>query len=85
VERSDEKVDALNALMASHENVPQFSDITSETPAVKLCVVVAVQVESLSGKANLAQKKSEAEKNKIRTYLQQRDLPGDREAAALIR
>lgn len=85
VEKSDEKVDALNALMASHENAPQFSGITSETPAVKLCAVVAVRVESLSAKANLAQKQSEAEKNKIRAYLLQRDLAGDREAAALIR
>jgi enoyl-CoA hydratase/carnithine racemase len=45
---------------------------------------VAVRVESLSAKANLAQKKSAAEKEKIRTYLQQRGLPGDAEAAALI-
>ncbi|MGB3211589.1 MAG: pyridoxamine 5'-phosphate oxidase family protein [Desulforhopalus sp.] len=85
VEQSDEKVQALNALMASHENVPQFSDITAETPAVKLCAVVAVRIDSLSAKANLAQKKSETEKEKIRAYLQQRGLPGDLEAAALIR
>jgi nitroimidazol reductase NimA-like FMN-containing flavoprotein (pyridoxamine 5'-phosphate oxidase superfamily) len=85
VEQSDEKVEALNALMASHENVQQFFDITAKTPAVKLCAVVAVRVESLSAKANLAQEKSEGEKEKIRTYLQQRDLPGDRDAAVLIR
>lgn len=84
VERQDEKVDALNALMASHENDPHFSDITANTPAVKLCAVVAVRIESLSAKANLAQKKSEEEKEKISVYLQQRNLPGDREAAVLI-
>jgi hypothetical protein len=85
VEQADEKIGALNALMASHENVPQFTDITAQTPAVQFCFVVAVRVESLSAKANLAQNKSEAEKDKIRHYLQQRNLPGDREAAALIR
>ncbi len=80
-----EKIDALNALMASHENVAQFTGITSQTPAVKLCEVVAVRVESFSAKANLGQKKSEEEKSKIRAYLQERNLPGDNEAAALIR
>jgi nitroimidazol reductase NimA-like FMN-containing flavoprotein (pyridoxamine 5'-phosphate oxidase superfamily) len=80
-----EKLAALNALMASHENVPDFAGITAGTPAVALCTVVAVRVASLSAKANLAQKKSAAERAKIRAYLQQRGLPGDAEAAALIR
>jgi len=84
VENIAEKVAALNALMASHE-VAEFSDITAETPAVALCAVVAVRVESLSAKANLAQKKSAADKEKIRAYLQARALPGDAEAAELIR
>lgn len=85
VEQPAEKVAALNALMASHENVPAFTGITAETPAVALCTVVAVRVESLSAKANLAQKKSAEEREKIRAYLRQRGLPGDAEAAALIR
>ncbi len=85
IQQLAEKIDALNALMASHEKVPGFSDIHSDTPAVNLCAVVAVRIESITAKANLAQKKSEEEKNKIRTYLQQRNLPGDRETAALIR
>jgi uncharacterized protein len=84
VEQQEEKVDALNALMASHESDPHFSAITADTPAVKLCAVVAVRIEFLSAKANLAQKKSEAEKARISFYLKQRDLPGDRETAALI-
>lgn len=85
VEQPAEKVAALNALMASHENVPAFTAITVDTPAVALCTVVAVRVESLSAKANLAQKKSAVERATIRAYLQQRGLPGDAEAAALIR
>ena len=85
IEDSTEKVAALNALMACHEGVEGFADITAATPAVALCAVVAVRVESISAKANLAQKKSAAEKEKIRAYLEQRGLPGDAEAAALVR
>ena len=85
IDDSAEKVAALNALMASHEGVEGFAAITAATPAVVLCAVVAVRVESISAKANLAQKKSAAEKVKIRDYLEQRGLPGDAEAAALIR
>jgi nitroimidazol reductase NimA-like FMN-containing flavoprotein (pyridoxamine 5'-phosphate oxidase superfamily) len=84
IDEIGEKVDALNALMACHEGVPEFSAITALTPAVARCAVVAVRVESISAKANLAQKKSAADKGKIRTYLQQRGLPGDKEAAKLI-
>lgn len=81
----DEKVDALNGLMASHEEVAEFTAITPETRGVSGCAVVAVRVESLSAKANLAQKKSAEEKEKIRKYLESRGLPGDIDAAALIR
>jgi hypothetical protein len=85
VEEMAEKVGALNALMASHENDARFAAISAKTPAVKFCTVVVVRPLFLSAKANLAQKKSAAEKEKIRAYLHQRNLPGDREAAALIR
>ncbi len=84
IDNPTEKVDALNALMACHENDPEFAAITGTTPAVALCAVVAVRVESISAKANLAQKKSAADKEKIRAYLMQRGLPGDKEAADLI-
>lgn len=84
VEDAVEKVAALNALMACHENVLDFAEITAATPAVALCTVVAVRVEHISGKANLGQKKSAADKEKICAYLRQRGLPGDQEAADLI-
>ncbi len=80
-----EKVGALNALIASHEGVAEFSRITADLPEVAACAVVAVRIESLSGKSDLAQKKSAADKEEIRHYLQQRNLPGDAEAARLIR
>ncbi len=80
-----EKVAALNALMASHEGVLDFTGITAEMPAVAACAVVAVRIETMSGKSDLAQKKSDAEKEMLRSYLQRRNLPGDAEAARLIR
>jgi uncharacterized protein len=85
IEETVEKVQALNALMAVHENDPDFATITAATPAVALCTVVAVRIQSVTAKANLAQKKSAADKDKIRAYLRQRGLPGDVEAADLIR
>jgi nitroimidazol reductase NimA-like FMN-containing flavoprotein (pyridoxamine 5'-phosphate oxidase superfamily) len=85
VENIGEKVASLNALMASHENVADFKAITAETSAVAICTVVAVRVESMSGKSDLAQKKSDEHKKRIADYLQTRDQPGDEEAAQLIR
>lgn len=85
VEELSEKLGALNALMASHEGVDEFSRITADLPAVAACAVVAVRIASISGKSDLAQKKSDEDKEKIRAYLRQRNLPGDEEAARLIR
>ena len=84
VEDPLEKVAALNALMASHERQPDFAAITSDTPAVALCTVVAVRIESLSCKSDLAQKKSDNERQRIGSYLKNRGLSGDDEAAALM-
>lgn len=81
----EEKVGALNALMAVHEQVPDFCRITADMPDVAACAVVRVQVDWMSGKSDLAQKKSAADKEKISAYLQQRNQPGDIEAARLIR
>jgi hypothetical protein len=79
-----EKVASLNALMAAHENQPDFNLITADTPAVSLCTVVAVRPESISCKSDLAQKKSDEERGRIAAYLKGRGLPGDGEAAGLI-
>ena len=79
-----EKVAALNALMAAYEQQPDFSAITSDTPAVALCTVVAVRVETLSCKSDLAQKKSDDERQRIGDYLRDRNLSGDDEAGRLL-
>ena len=84
VEDPVEKVAALNALMASHEGQADFAAITSDTPAVALCTVVAIRIESLSCKSDLAQKKSDEERQRIAAYLKGRGLPGDDEAAGLM-
>jgi predicted FMN-binding regulatory protein PaiB len=81
----EEKVAVLNALMAVHEGVAGFSRITAADPAVAACQVVAVHIERMSGKSGLAQNKSDADKATIRAYLEQRGLPGDLEAARLMR
>ncbi|MBT8359936.1 MAG: pyridoxamine 5'-phosphate oxidase family protein [Desulfobacterales bacterium] len=81
----EEKLRALNGLVKSHEPTGrEFIPITSDTPAVKLCEVVAVRIESITGKSDLAQKKKPEEKKKLATYLLNRNLPGDTEAAHLI-
>ncbi|MBW2660252.1 MAG: pyridoxamine 5'-phosphate oxidase family protein [Deltaproteobacteria bacterium] len=84
IESMEEKVAALNALMASHERVEEFIGITEDQSAVKRCVVVVVHVEFLTAKTNDASRKSGAEKEKIREYLKKRDLEGDRNAARQI-
>jgi nitroimidazol reductase NimA-like FMN-containing flavoprotein (pyridoxamine 5'-phosphate oxidase superfamily) len=81
----DEKLAALNGLVASHE-VPgrKFVVITAETSAVSLCEVVAIRIETISAKSDLAQNKDQETKQKLSNYLQKRDFPGDDEAARLI-
>ena len=85
VEEIMKKVAALNALMAVHEGVPGFDRITADNPDVAACHVVAVRIERISGKSDLAQKKSADDKERIRAYLEKRGSAGDIEAAALIR
>jgi nitroimidazol reductase NimA-like FMN-containing flavoprotein (pyridoxamine 5'-phosphate oxidase superfamily) len=85
VEDAKEKVAALNALMAVHEGIPGFDRIKVADPAVAACHVIAIRIERMSGKSDLAQKKSDEDKARIRAYLEKRGLAGDLEAAALIR
>lgn len=80
-----EKVAALNALVACHEpEGRRFAPVTAEAEAVDLCEVVAVRIETISGKSDLAQNKSGQEKDALSSYLRRRGLPGDLEAASLI-
>jgi nitroimidazol reductase NimA-like FMN-containing flavoprotein (pyridoxamine 5'-phosphate oxidase superfamily) len=76
VTEMEEKLRALNALMASHEQGDSAA-IEASMPAVALCVVVAIRVESLTAKANLAQKKTQSKREQILSYLKKRNIPGD--------
>lgn len=87
VEEADEKVAALNALMTAHESdggIP-FTAIDEGMEAVAACLVVAVRVESISAKSDLAQNKDEATRTRIADYLESRGMANDREAAQAIR
>ena len=79
-----EKIDALNALVVAHEPGVKITKITSELPAVKGCKVVAISIESMTGKQNLAQSKPEHMKEALASYLEKRGLGRDAEAAKLI-
>lgn len=81
----DEKLLALNGLMASHEKKADYNEITADMKAVDICEVIAIRIHSMTGKANLAQSKSEEVQGCMADYLQKRGLPGDKEAAAAIR
>lgn len=85
VEAIDEKLGALNAMMASHEQRPDFTEIHADMAGVKICSVVAVRVASITAKSDLLQKKPENERNFVADYLEKRNLPGDAEAAGLLR
>ena len=85
VEDSPEKVEALNALVQSHEPEGRpFVPVTMDTEAAKICAVIAIEIERISGKSDLAQKKSDEEKNSLASFLKKRGLPGDAEASSLI-
>ncbi len=79
-----EKVRALNALVAAHEQDVQYKEVSAETKAVQICSVIAVRIERISGKSDLAQKKSLEEKRRLSVYLRKRNLPGDEEVADLF-
>jgi nitroimidazol reductase NimA-like FMN-containing flavoprotein (pyridoxamine 5'-phosphate oxidase superfamily) len=80
VDDTETKIDALNALVASHEGNRNFDPVTPEDPMAKACSVVEITPESISGKADLIQKAPEEDRRKIATDLAARGQPGDLEA-----
>ncbi len=79
-----EKIDALNALVVAHEPGVKIKKITSELPAVKGCKVIAISVESMTGKQNIAQSKPENMKGALASYFEKRGIGRDAETAKLI-
>lgn len=74
------KTRALNALMEKHEGNRNFPAITPEQPKYNMCTVVEIAPENISGKADIAQNKTPADKLHIAEHLALRGLPGDLEA-----
>lgn len=85
VEDPGEKLGALNALMGAHEDKADYSEITAGMEGVNICAVIALRIESMTAKSNLGQSMKDEDKKRVAAYLQKRNLPGDSEAAELIR
>lgn len=78
------KVDALNALIAKHENTNDFKKVTADMSACKACEVIEIRPDSVSAKSDLIQNKSEADRRAVAEYLFKRNQPGDREAVSAM-
>ena len=69
------KVDALNELIAAHENTRNFKKVHADLPAYRACTVVEIRPETISAKSDLHQKKSSEERLAIAKYLKAGHLP----------
>lgn len=78
------KVEALNALIAKHENTNDFKKVTADMSACKACEVIEIRPDSVSAKSDLIQNKSEADRRAVAEYLFKRNQPGDREAVSAM-
>lgn len=74
------KTTALNLLMVKHEGNSDFSAITEQHVKYKMCNVVEVKPERMTGKSDLAQNKSPIDRRNVADRLASRGLPGDLEA-----
>ena len=79
VQEDSLKIQALNALIQKHEGSAKFEPIRKDMPGYKSCKVIEIRPVSTTAKANLAQKKTQDERQAIAEYLYRRGLPGDRE------
>jgi nitroimidazol reductase NimA-like FMN-containing flavoprotein (pyridoxamine 5'-phosphate oxidase superfamily) len=84
VKDSTLKVDALNALIAKHENTEDFKKVTQDMSGCKACDVIEIRPDSISAKSDLIQNKSEEDRRMVAEYLFKRNQPGDREAVAAM-
>jgi nitroimidazol reductase NimA-like FMN-containing flavoprotein (pyridoxamine 5'-phosphate oxidase superfamily) len=84
VKDSTLKVDALNALIAKHENTDDFKKVTKDMAGCKACEVIEIKPDSTSAKSDLIQNKSEEDRRVVAEYLFKRNQPGDRETVAAM-
>jgi len=76
------KVDALNTLIAKHENTEDFKKVTKDMSGCKACEVIEIKPDSISAKSDLIQNKSEEDRRTVAEYLYKRNHPGDRQTVA---
>ena len=84
VKDSKLKVAALNALIAKHERTDDFEKVTADMSGCKACEVIEVKPESITGKSDLIQNKTEEERRAVAEYLFQRNQPGDHQTVAAM-
>ena len=80
----DLKTETLNALVAKHEEGREFKPVAPDNPNYKACEVVEVIPDTMTGKADLLQKKSEEERRRVADYLLKRAWPADRATAEAL-
>ena len=73
-----QKLNALNALVAKHENNRSFTVITSKSPGYQACQVIEIDPERITAKSELAQNHPQRDYRAfIAERLAERGLPGD--------
>jgi len=77
VEEEALKVEALNALLDSHEPARKSSPVHADMPSTKACKVVEIAPQQISAKSDLAQNKSAEERLSIARYLKARGARND--------
>lgn len=75
------KTAALNALVAKHEGSQSFPAVTPDSSGYRMCRVIEITPERMTGKSDLGQNKPQQDYRQfIAERLAQRGLPGDLEA-----
>ncbi len=75
------KTAALNALVAKHEGNRAFPPVTPDSSGYRMCRVIEITPERMTGKSDLGQNKPQQDYRKfIAERLAGRGLPGDLEA-----
>lgn len=80
----DKKTTVLNALVAKHEGNRDFPVITTEHAKYKACSVVEITPVCMTAKSDLAQNKSQVDRDYVVECLIRRGLPGDLEAVRVM-
>jgi hypothetical protein len=80
VQEPDLKAAALNAMVVKHEGSTDIPRVTPDLPPFRICDVVEITPERMTGKSDLLQGKPEELRRHVAEKLIQRGRAGDREA-----